>query len=191
MNCEATERLEGCTQYVTQTGMDGKAAFLGGEDYRRYLRALREASLSQECAVHAYTLAINTVHLLVTAASPDHIEWMMQELERTYVRWVSQSSRRELPIWQGAYTGNGMISDDEILEKYCCIEHWPIRCGSVRYASQYRWSSFLCNAMGCSDPLVQHHNVYWYLGETDCARQQAYRTLFRRFSREGYRRLTA
>lgn len=40
--------------------------FFEGADYLRYLQELRELALRRHCAVHAYVLMTNHVHLLLT-----------------------------------------------------------------------------------------------------------------------------
>lgn len=167
-------------QHVVQRGLDGKSCFIAGEDYRYYVRCLRDASLAHDCAVHAYVLMENHIHLLLTPGYEDGVWWLMQDLDRSYVRYVARKYRRNRALWAGRYKASLIGTDEYLLAHYCYVERNPVRAGCVRYASQYRWSSFLCNAMGCADPLVQPHPSYWALADTERSRQQVYRALFRR-----------
>lgn len=169
-------------QHVVQRGLDGKPCFFTGEDYRYYVRCLRDACLAHDCDVHAYVLMENHIHLLLTPGYVDGVWFLMQDLDRTYLRYVATKYRRNHALWEGRYKASHIATEDYLLAHYCYIERNPVRTGNVKYASQYRWSSFLFNAMGCADPLVQPHPAYWALAEADRDRQQVYRTLFRRYA---------
>ncbi len=58
--------IPGIAQHVIQPGNDRRPCFFRESDYLRYLQALRELSMREHCAVHAYVLMTNHVHLLVT-----------------------------------------------------------------------------------------------------------------------------
>ena len=81
-----TKRLDvpGVTQHVVQRGNDRHACFYREADYLRYLQDLREAALKQDCAIHAYVLMTNHVHLLVTPTSVGAVGRMMQSVGRRY-----------------------------------------------------------------------------------------------------------
>lgn len=48
----------------------------------------------------------------------------------------------------------------------------------VQVPGEYPWSSYRANALGHRDPVVSPHPLYSALGETEAARQLAYRALF-------------
>ena len=50
--------------------------------------------MREGCAVHAYVLMTNHVHLLVTPMSEGAIGRMMQSLGRRYVRYINDRYRR-------------------------------------------------------------------------------------------------
>jgi putative transposase len=49
----------------------------------------------------------------------------------------------------------------------------------VIHPGDYGWSSYACNAMGRSDPLISKHLLYTELGDDQSQQQYAYRELFR------------
>lgn len=59
--------------------------FIDDSDRQLYLTALREASLRYHCAIHAYVLMTNHVHLLVTPETKGAVSRMMQGIGRIYV----------------------------------------------------------------------------------------------------------
>ena len=58
--------LPGVPQHVVQRGNDRQPCFFEDSDYLRYLQELKELALHRHCAVHAYVLMTNHVHLLLT-----------------------------------------------------------------------------------------------------------------------------
>src|SRR6185436_20482740 len=65
-----SERLEpaGVPLHVLQRGNNRAACFFGEVDRRFYLKCLAKAAARRGCAIHAYVLMPNHVHLLVTPA---------------------------------------------------------------------------------------------------------------------------
>src|SRR5688500_15064650 len=90
-------------QHVVHRGNDRRDCFFMPEDYRRYLLALRDASERYGCAVHAYVLMTNHVHLMVTPGSAGAISRMMQGVGREYVSYVNRRHNRAGTLWQGRF----------------------------------------------------------------------------------------
>jgi REP-associated tyrosine transposase len=89
--------------HVIQRGNDRQAIFFAAADYERYHDWLREAAAACGCAVHAYVLMTNHVHLLVTPAGAAAMPEMMQALGRRYVRDLNRRYRRTGTLWEGRY----------------------------------------------------------------------------------------
>jgi Transposase IS200 like len=62
---------------------------LPGDDHACYRRLLAEAARHHGCAVHAYVLMTNHVHLLLTPGTADGPSRMMQWLCVRYVRHIN------------------------------------------------------------------------------------------------------
>src|SRR5262245_26965920 len=71
-------------QHVIQRGNDRQAIFCADADYRFFLEKLRASAEKHGCAIHAYVLMTNHVHLLVTPHEANSIGRMMQMLGRYY-----------------------------------------------------------------------------------------------------------
>ena len=65
------------------------------------------------------------------------------------------------------------------MECYRYIELNPVRANMVGDPSEYRWSSYQCNALGKESELRQPHELYLNLGKTKAERLEAYIDLFR------------
>jgi putative transposase len=54
----------------------------------------------------------------------------------------------------------------------------PVRAGLSDEPSEFRWSSFRCNALGDLDELITPHRLYSALAARPATRQLAYRGMF-------------
>lgn len=152
--------LPGVTQHIVQRGNDRQACFFRPVDYARYLQDLREAALKFECRVHAYVLMTNHVHLLVTPPAAGAVSRMMQAVGRRYVRFINDSIGRTGTLWEGRYKSSLVDSERYVIACYRYIELNPVRAAMVAEPGDYPWSSYRCNGLGQSDPLVSHHDAY-------------------------------
>jgi putative transposase len=152
--------------HVIQRGNDWQAVFFSDEDRVLYLGWLLAAAREHGCAIHAYVLMTNHVHLLLTPARADSLPRLMQSLGRRYVRYVNDAHRRTGTLWEGRYRAAPIDSEAYLLA--CCryIELNPMRARMVRSPRDYRWSSYRANALGAADPLVRPHALYLTLGRS-------------------------
>jgi putative transposase len=165
--------------HLIQRGNNREAIFFDRVDYAHYGEWLAIAAGEYGCAVHAYGLMTNHVHLLVTPCAADSLPRTMQSLGRRYVRHVNTVYRRTGTLWEGRYRAAPIDSEAYFLA--CCryIELNPVRARMARHPRDYPWSSFGAHAQGKADPLVTGHYLYDRLGRTPPERQQGYRALFR------------
>lgn len=164
-------------QHIIQRGHDGCACFYGHADYRTYLVQLLHASLRWDCAVHAYVLMPNHVHLLVTPAHVGALAHMMQCIGRNYVSYFNATYHRSGTLWEGRFK-SCLVGGDYLLACQRYIELNPVRAGLVGEPSAYAWSSHACNALGAPDPMIAPHAAYVALGDYTEQRMRAYRQLF-------------
>lgn len=170
--------LPGIPQHIVQRGNDRQPCFADNDDYLRYRQELREATDKYACALHAYVLMTNHVHLLVTPDAPGGASRMMQAIGRRYVGTFNARYRRTGTLWEGRFKSALVDSHTYLLTCYRYIELNPVRAGMVRLPDDYRWSSHRCNAFGEPDPGITPHLRYLSLGADPASRQAAYRDLF-------------
>ena len=169
--------LAGVPQHVVQRGNDRQPCFFEDIDHVRYLDELREICLRESCAVHAYVLMTNHVHLLMTPSAQGQVARVMQSLGRRYVRYVNDRYRRTGTLWEGRYKACLVDSETYLLRCYRYIELNPLRARMVDNPGAYRWSSFTCNALAAANPLIRPHLSYLGLGANVTERCAAYRAL--------------
>jgi len=165
-------------QHVTQRGNNRQPCFFRDKDRQTYLSLLETASQRRECAVHAYVLMTNHVHLLVTPTTPDGISRLMQDIGREFVRYINRSYQRSGTLWEGRFRSCLVDSDSYCLACYRYIELNPVRAALVEGPGEYRWSSYRANALGVADPLIKPHERWLSLGHNANCRYRAYRKLF-------------
>ena len=171
--------LPGIPQHVVQRGNDRQACFATDVDYGQYLQELREAALKHDCAVHAFVLMTNHVHLLVTPSSAGAISRMMQAIGRRYVGSFNARYRRTGTLWEGRFKAALIDSERYLMACYRYVELNPVRAGMTTSPGEYPWSSYAHNAWGQRQPLITSHQEYLNLGTDPVARQAAYRELIR------------
>jgi len=164
-------------QHVIQRGNNRTACFFEPVDCQRYLVYLREFSLEFGCAVHAYVLMTNHVHLLVTPSELGAVSHLMHAIGSSYVPYVNRRQGRSGTLWQGRYKSCVVNNDRYLLTCYRYIEQNPQRASMVADAGDYPWSSYACNALGRFDPVVTPHDVYLALGPNAEDRARAYREI--------------
>lgn len=164
-------------QHVIQRGNDRGPCFFVADDYTRYREAMCEIAVQERCAVHAYVLMSNHVHLLITPATAGAVSRFMQALGRRYVRYVNDRHERTGTLWEGRFKSCLVDNERYLLRCYRYIELNPVRAAIVADPADYRWSSHRCNALGKPDALVTPHPTYLTLGADARERERAFRAL--------------
>lgn len=169
--------LPGVPQHVIQRGNDRRPCFFQELDYVRYLDELKELSIRSGCAIHAYVLMTNHVHLLLTPSQAGQVSALMQALGRRYVRYANDRYRRTGTLWEGRYKSCPVDNETYVLSCYRYIELNPVRAAMVAAPGDYRWSSFRSNAEGVHDALIRPHPSYLGLSLDDDSRRKVYHEL--------------
>lgn len=99
-------KLAGIPQHVVQRGINREPCFFAEEDYHSYLHWLEKAAADWHCALHAYVLMTNHVHLLVTPETETGIAKLMRsELDEEALSDI------RLALSQGQPLGHGRFGD--------------------------------------------------------------------------------
>ncbi len=172
-------KLAGMPQHIVQRGINREPCFFAEEDCHSYLHWLEKAAADWHCAVHAYVLMTNPVHLLVTPETETGTAKLMQALGRRYVQYINRSYRRTGSLWEGRYKSSLIQAETYLLTCMRYIELNPVRAGMVQDPGQYRWSSYRHNGLGQADSRITPHPLYLTIDRDEADRQAAYRALFR------------
>ncbi len=169
--------VPGIPLHIVQRGINRSPCFFAEADYALYVRLLQRFSAKFGCAVHAYCLMTNHVHLLVTPQAPDACALLMKNLGQCYVQCVNKRLERTGTLWEGRFHSCLVQSDNYVLACYRYIELNPVRAGLAGAPEAYRWSSYAANSAGDDAGVVQAHSAYEALGHDAMQRSSAYKAL--------------
>jgi putative transposase len=170
--------LPGVPLHVIQRGNNRCACFVTAEDRIVYMAMLEELCRRHPCAVHAYVLMTNHVHLLVTPEQSHGVSGLMKDLGQRYVQYVNRHHKRTGSLWEGRFRSSLVDNSLYLLRCQRYIELNPVRACMVARAVDYEWSSFRANAFAVPSPLVTPSTVFMELGSTPDERRAIYREMF-------------
>jgi REP-associated tyrosine transposase len=152
--------VPGVALHVRHRGHNRAACFFDEQDFALYRGLLGKFAREHGCAVHAYCLMTNHVHLLVTPRAEDSCALMMKRLAQCYTQYVNKDRERTGSLWEGRYRSCLVASERYALACYRYVELNPVNAGMVTHPREYRWSSYLANAEGKPDRLIEPHPAY-------------------------------
>ena len=164
--------------HIIQRGNNRAACFVCDTDYQVYLSMLRDSAHDHRCAVHAYVLMTNHVHLLVTPTVASAAAAMMKGLGQHYAQYINRRYNRTGSLWEGRFRSSIVQGDRYFLTCQRYIELNPVRAGMVDDPGHYAWSSHRSNAYGHVNAMLIPHETFLALGATAIARNVNYRALF-------------
>ena len=86
--------VPGIPWHIIQRGNNRSACFYAKEDYVYYLNVLSEQARKYHCAIHAYVLMTNHVHLMMTPEHKNSAALLMKHLGQCYVQYINRTYRR-------------------------------------------------------------------------------------------------
>lgn len=163
--------------HVRHRGVNREDCFREDVDRLVYLSCLKELAATTGCAIHAYCLMTNHVHLLLSPSDPRGCATLMRELGQRYVPYFNRRHGRTGTLWEGRFRSCLVDSPRYVLGCYRYIELNPVEACMVDTPASYRWSSYAGNGGLVDDNLLTPHVEYTALSATPQARQSAYREL--------------
>lgn len=164
--------------HIIQRGNNRHLCFVSDTDFRVYLSLLEITAKHFGCAIHAYVLMTNHVHLLLSAVDSAGPSLLMKALGQRYTQYMNRRYGRTGTLWEGRFRSCLVEGERYLLTCQRYIELNPVRAGMVPTPGKYQWSSYRANAEGSKDILITHHETYLRLGADPLARRAAYRGLF-------------
>lgn len=143
--------------HIIHRGNNRLDCFHEDQDHLVYLSLLIQASRKAMCAVHAYCLMSNHIHLLLTAPTPEGCAAFMHGVAHRYAYYYNRKYERTGTLWEGRFRSSVVESSEYVLACYRYIELNPVRAGMVGEPGSYRWSSYSANCGATQDALVTPH----------------------------------
>ena len=163
--------------HIVQRGHDRADCFFEEEDYKSYLDILRTYATQFACAVHAYCLMTNHVHLLLTPPEKTSCAQLMKHVAQRYSKRLNARHGRTGTLWEGRFHSGLVASQHYALACYRYIDLNPVRAGLVKYPGEYRWSSYRANSHLRLDDFVSPHAAYLALAVDSAERAASYAAL--------------
>lgn len=165
-------------QHVVHRGNDRGSVFKSDDDRANYLDCLMHAARRYECALHAYVLMDNHVHILATPSAAGALSRLMQWTASRYTIAFNDQHVRSGTLWEGRFFSSAITSERYFMVCQLYIELNPVRAGLVGSPAEFGWSSYAHNALGIRNPLITEHELYRRLSANLEERRSAYRALF-------------
>ena len=171
--------VPGYPHHIIQRGNNRQAIFASTADYELLLAMFEENAKKHQVAIHGYVLMSNHFHLLATPETAEGIPQMMQAVGRRYVRNFNLRQQRTGTLWEGRYRSTLIQAERYLLACMVYMDLNPVRAGMVMDPADYPWSSYAHYVGRRPDRLITPHPLYWELGNTPFARDEAYAALVR------------
>jgi putative transposase len=169
--------VAGMPLHIIQRGNNRAACFVGDGDRSFYLFHLGRGLNRFDCALHAYCLMTNHVHLLLTPSTQDGCGRLMKHVGQLYSQYVNRTYNRTGGLWEGRFRSCLVQSEAYLLTCYRYIELNPVRAGLVQHPKEYEWSSHRANTQAGPRSIVTPHDEFLRLGATDAERKRVYEDL--------------
>ena len=160
---------------VVQGVHDGQALARDDVDRALLRQTLREAARTHGVSIHAYCLAPDHFHLLLTPEHDTSLSLFMQAVGRRYVSAYNRRHGRTGGLWAGRYRATVLDPAQYVLDAMVWIETHAQRAGGVSPLQDDAGSSAAHHLGRHSDPLISDHAVFWSLGNTPFEREAAWR----------------
>lgn len=167
--------VPGVALHVYQRGNNHQDCFRDRTDRVVYRAIMRDLFGTRPCALHAYCLMTNHVHLLLTPQGMTACALLMRDLAGCYAAYFNRRYGRSGTLWEGRFGSCLVDSPRYVLGCYRYVELNPVRAGMVQRPVDYDWSSARANCGQATRELVTAHAEYAALGGDDAAREHAYR----------------
>lgn len=126
--------------HVMLRGVNRDVLFLEFGDYERFLSTLGRVRTDSGCAVLAYCLMPNHVHLVVrTGAEP--IGTVIKRLGVSYSGWFNRKYGRVGHLFQDRFKSQAVEDDSYFVTLIRYVWNNPVEAGLVERPEQFRWSS--------------------------------------------------
>ena len=167
--------IPNCPHHIVQRGHNRKAVFVTPQDYRYYLKNLKEWKGELGIKFYAWCLMTNHIHIIVEPGNdPMTISLLMKRVNGRQTAMVNKLEGRTGSLWEGRYKASPIQKDAYLIACLRYVETNPVRAGMVRALKDYPWSSYPERAGLNSRRLLDLDCCYLGLGQTDQERFSCY-----------------
>ncbi len=167
--------------HVTSRGNERKELFRDQTDRGKFVSILGRTVTILQWRLHAYVLMGNHYHLLLETPAPT-LSRGMRQLNGIYTQAFNRRHRRAGHLLQGRFKAILVEKEAHLLELCRYVVLNPVRAGLVRFARDWKWSSY--RATSAEEPAPEWLETHWTLRHFGREKSQAVRR-YRKFVAEG------
>jgi len=173
--------FEDAVYHITARGNARQDIFLGDEDRIGFLAVLADVVDRFSWICHAYCLMSNHYHLLIETPEAN-LSKGMRQLNGVYTQAFNRRHSRVGHVLQGRFKSILVEKESHLLKLARYVVLNPVRASMVRYARQWKWSSYRATAGQTMAP--EFLTTEWILSQFQKRVERAYRA-YRQFVKEG------
>ncbi len=137
----ARERSKTGVYHVMVRGINRQDIFRDDEDRIKFLESLQKAKVRSKCAIYAYCLMDNHVHLIIAEGEED-VGHTMKRLGSSYVLWYNQKYTRVGHLFQDRFRSEVIDTEAYLVSAVRYVHQNPVKAGMVPECGRYEWSSY-------------------------------------------------
>lgn len=170
--------LAGMPHHLAQRGHNGQAIVADDADRRHWHGLLRDAAVTHQVAVHAWSVLDTAFHLVATPASAEGLSRMMQALSRRHAAAFNRRHGRRGTLWEGRFRASLVEQGAALLDLMLLVE--TLGPGPAGEPDPLDPPSALGSSLGhhlgrWRDPAITEPPSWWGLGNTPFEREAAWR----------------
>jgi putative transposase len=158
-----------------QRGNNGQPIVMDDTDARALVELVISSAVQADVALHAYVVVATEFQVLATPSTATSMPAFMQTVGRKYVRHFNDRHARSGTLWEGRYRSTLVQPERYGLPVMVYMDLLPVETGAVLDPAAHDWSSHRHYAGETAQRAIAPHPVFWSLGNTPFAREQAYR----------------
>ena len=164
--------------HILVRGNNRQWVFHNNQDFKYYLKLLKDYKEKHSFFLYHYCLMNNHVHLILEITPKTNLANLMKGLNLSYFNYYKRKYGYAGHFWQGRFKSLLINKDKYLLACGLYIERNSVRAKMVERPEDYPYS--ICNfyTLGKENSLLTIDPLYEDLGRSDKERQENYKTLF-------------
>lgn len=126
--------------HITQRDNNRQDVFFVDDDRRVYLSILKEQSKKHGLEILGWCLMTNHIHLIGRPAGEESMAKALGRTHFRYTQYINKFHGRSGHLWQNRFY-SCPLGRQHFWKALRYVEQNPLRCGLVRHAWEYPWSS--------------------------------------------------
>jgi putative transposase len=150
--------IPGKAHLVIQRGAENRQVFFSADDFKEYIRLVKESCERWNVTVHAYCLMPNHVHLVVEPSTESGLARALGESHRRYAKQVNERYGRDGRLWHARFS-SCVLEGAWVPRAIRYVERDPVDSGMLPDVGDYPWCSASARLKGEDDPLIGRQTV--------------------------------